>query len=696
VPARIVVSLVLVLATTRATAADVSYPRLGLYGHVNGRGEPVIKPDGTLDPVVLDQVARRHVVVLDASPFTEYRPDALAALRTRRPDLVLLAYVQGAYAYYAAQPDSGVHVPTRFYNTVRNANGFLYAKNGTQFRNANINLARRNAQGRFVVAEAVADFFVDQVHGPGDWDGLFLDRFCNGIGWDQTPTDSIDFVRAGYATFAAFDAAWLAGTDTLANRMRRRLGATPVLIGNCAQGSKYASFNGWMRENFPFQNGGSWWSNVFGDPGGYLLDQGRFRSPYAGWITSWPQSVALPYEAESRRRARVALATATLGDGFGTINPPDINPVTGYMGWWYDEYGVDPVTGRSSAAQAHTGWLGRALGPYTRMVWAQVGVEDACDQNPGFESSVTTGWTFVATNGATVIRDLTTAKQGVASARIHVPSSLGGAAAVKYRSNGDVFYITDTYSATFWAKASTPRVIEVVGVNSSGQPFHAAVVETLKTTWTRHQVQFMGTFGFARLELRVGGSASDVWFDDVHFQRGAPFVYRRDFDRGMVLLNTGTEPLVVQLEKTMRRIRGTLDPLVNDGIEDDVVTVFAGDAAFLLDPYSGLVDARDGAAGGREGAALAWAAAAPNPSAPGTGPVRLTLTVGTSAPATVALYDVSGRLVRRLHAGPLDGGVHAFAWDGRDEGGRAAPPGLYFARAQAGGRVAVARLVRRG
>ena len=104
------------------------------------------------------------------------------------------------------------------------------------------------------------------------------------------------------------------------------------------------------------------------------------------------------------------------------------------------------------------------------MVWAQVGIEDACDQNSGFETSVTTGWTFLTTNGSTVQRDVTAAMEGVASARIHVPTVTGGATAVKYRTNGDVFYVADTYAATFWAKASTAgRTIEITASPAPGR-----------------------------------------------------------------------------------------------------------------------------------------------------------------------------------------------------------------------------------
>jgi hypothetical protein len=51
-----------------------------------------------------------------------------------------------------------------------------------------------------------------------------------------------------------------------------------------------------------------------------------------------------------------------------------------------------------------------------------------------------------------------------------------------------------------------------------------------------------------------------------------------------------------------------------------------------------------------------------------------------AGPATLEVYDASGRLVRELLTGALPAGDHTAAWDGRDAGGRPAPAGVYFVR----------------
>lgn len=54
--------------------------------------------------------------------------------------------------------------------------------------------------------------------------------------------------------------------------------------------------------------------------------------------------------------------------------------------------------------------------------------------------------------------------------------------------------------------------------------------------------------------------------------------------------------------------------------------------------------------------------------------------------ADLAIYDVSGRLVRRFAGARLVAGTYRIEWDGRDERGRGAPSGIYFARLAAAGR----------
>src|SRR5262245_29994029 len=62
--------------------------------------------------------------------------------------------------------------------------------------------------------------------------------------------------------------------------------------------------------------------------------------------------------------------------------------------------------------------------------------------------------------------------------------------------------------------------------------------------------------------------------------------------------------------------------------------------------------------------------------------------------AEASVYDLSGRLVRTVHRGPITRGLTTVSWDGRGEGGERMPAGVYVLRFSAGGGAAVARIVR--
>lgn len=98
-----------------------------------------------------------------------------------------------------------------------------------------------------------------------------------------------------------------------------------------------------------------------------------------------------------------------------------------------------------------------------------------------------------------------------------------------------------------------------------------------------------------------------------------------------------------------------------------------------------------------EGTAWAgtFAVSAPYPNPFRTG-VSLTLTTIEPGAFDVGVYDVSGRLVRRLDVGAQVPGVRTVTWDGADGAGALAASGVYFFRVRGGGeeRIVKGMLVR--
>lgn len=59
----------------------------------------------------------------------------------------------------------------------------------------------------------------------------------------------------------------------------------------------------------------------------------------------------------------------------------------------------------------------------------------------------------------------------------------------------------------------------------------------------------------------------------------------------------------------------------------------------------------------------------------------------------LTIYDVTGRLVRLLAHGPMDAGVHALDWNGKDERGTRVAAGVYVVKLQAGDKVLTHKVV---
>ncbi len=83
-------------------------------------------------------------------------------------------------------------------------------------------------------------------------------------------------------------------------------------------------------------------------------------------------------------------------------------------------------------------------------------------------------------------------------------------------------------------------------------------------------------------------------------------------------------------------------------------------------------------------------APAPNPFNPST---RVAFDLDVAGPVDLSIYDLQGRLVRRLHRGPLPVGSHERTWNGRDDAGRRVAGGPYLVRLDAPGAAPDARKV---
>lgn len=584
-------ALILLAAVPAARAAAIrtapnGYPRLAFYGSIRGNGYPFYNApvDSALNDTVLDKVSRFEEIILDVNPIFPYRPDILRELRRRNPKTRILAYVVGHDIWDARDRDSLVHYPTRYRRLLDNNNGWLYNQDGSKWFAGNTNLAKKDASGRYVIADSLALLWKEVAVDPGIWDGLFFDILCDHMAWSQTYGRLIDYRRAGYNSFTEFDNSWKAATDTIAAMMRNFGGPDYILVGNCAAGTKYSTFNGWMREGFPYETGGEWWTNMFWAPGGYITDDQNFLVPRHNYIFSF-QVGTNNYSDNNNRIMRFGLGSATLGDGFGVFGGQDRDAFhADYHNWWYDEYAVDLDTHQASNDGAKTGWLGQAITPMYQMVW--VGTNPEGIQNPNFETSVGQGWQLFQNSPCAIRQDSTTAAQGKSSARIDIFQSNPVDWKVNFNApiNVEVLPWT-TYSVTFWAKASSPRTLNV-NIFSNGSSV-ASRPAALTTEWKQFQIPFVfyqdNSLVNPSVQMFLAKDAGTVWFDGFHVQQGGSMVWRRDFQNGTVLVNPSTESFMeVHLERPFHRILGLTDPIQNDGTTSNVQMVAPSDALFLV------------------------------------------------------------------------------------------------------------------
>lgn len=68
------------------------------------------------------------------------------------------------------------------------------------------------------------------------------------------------------------------------------------------------------------------------------------------------------------------------------------------------------------------------------------------------------------------------------------------------------------------------------------------------------------------------------------------------------------------------------------------------------------------------------------------------LSLAHAGPVRLVVYDMAGRVVKRLLEGEQPAGTRIVRWNARNEAGRLLPPGSYILRLSAGGSVHTRRV----
>lgn len=167
----------------------------------------------------------------------------------------------------------------------------------------------------------------------------------------------------------------------------------------------------------------------------------------------------------------------------------------------------------------------------------------------------------------------------------------------------------------------------------------------------------LGDADGVRVRWRVSGAAGDVAFH----------VYRAPTPGGAAERLTQSGPLTGGPEFEF------LDQTTEPGVSH----------AYRLGVIEDGVETMTGWIEGSRGAPYRFALGRPRPN-PARGTSEIPFTLARRSPVRALIIDIHGRLVREIDAGALGAGPNSIQWDGRDQRGRRAPSGVYFAVVRAG------------
>jgi hypothetical protein len=327
---------------------------------------------------------------------TRIQNDQLDSLRALNPSirrLVATSYYIWFYAGPSGYPyqwgpwnasDPVYGWDRKFWDLLQNNNWWMYAvdSTGTRYHAAmafNMWMGNftthcpKNAQGQRL-CDVYADFLCDNLLAGKHFDGVFFDYCTRGIAWmnwymwgncpyngncndpNVAHTPDTKFKTAFDADLNgqpdqpdSLDSWWQAGMNIIHNRLRQRLGANAILVGNGNQ--QYPQLNGTMIENFPLILGAldpapnpygyRWNANMFSTGFGYLGENSIvFSQPQYNMILAYtPDSLNTVFApnrtVDRERQKRYTLGSTLLGDGYYCVNG-----IGNFWYWWEPEYNL--------------------------------------------------------------------------------------------------------------------------------------------------------------------------------------------------------------------------------------------------------------------------------------------------------------------------------------------------------------------
>jgi hypothetical protein len=244
---------------------------------------------------------------------------------------------------------------------------------------------------------------------------------------------------------------------------------------------------------------------------------------------------------------RFGLGVALMNNGYFIH---DFGDTTSPVTWWYDEYDFD---------------LGMPVTPATQ-IGSPAGANQIIDM--GFNGGLAPWHLSVNNDGSsdgTAVVDNTGGVDGGPAALISVTSPGTADWHLDFQQGNVSLEAGQEYIIQFQARSSASLTFQLsMQGGTSPYPYYGLTGTSLAvgTSWAPYFVSFVApvTATDGILEFRVGGQVGDLWLDKVQLFAAPAHVYRRDFTRGVVMLNGTASPQTIPLDPGLQRFSGSQAP----------------------------------------------------------------------------------------------------------------------------------------
>jgi len=555
--------------------------------------------------------------------------------------------------------------------------------------------------------------YIAERFGPGGcWDGLFLDSCWMRVGWlNSYIDDPIDIDRDGIADSSSkINEQWDEGMRGVITRLRELVGDDYTISTN-GNNTYYDTCDGSTREDFPNMHG-DWYDNITNEEHGYIAINSKYRDPSLNVINAmWygPSTLGGPVRTSQflRKFGLTFASTLVFGDGYYSLDGPDH-----CQAWWHEYYDLDLGVSRGRAERVPASPGGDSDGELAGLICARrfekgIAVVNPTEASqtvtlPGFyyspeswngefypHSEITNSIELGYESGAVLVGSgrLLAVPAGLHGWRLDGANCLqwppveGAAGYSVYRVD-----LGQDNERVLVDVVSDPCIVDEAAKCSVSRYFVAAIDEIGCESQLSCPVEVSSELGsdlsLALVAMDEQDGTLALGWNSADLPAGCRFdLLRTDEDGRRVLLTE--EPVVA----------GEADRVVDPDVEPGVMFVY--EAVAVEDGAGGVVigslsvetrmkDAEEvGAA-----CLVSLRGCHPHPMSTST-TLEFELargsTTASSVAATVTIYDVSGRVVRRLLDRELPPGPSCVQWDGRSESGQRVASGCYLYAVSAGG-----------